>query len=67
MVPATATDVNAGRKKEDLKNSLPTINLLLIITANNMGKGINSTKVPNMYTTLFLIDIKNTLSVSNFE
>ncbi|MNI73630.1 hypothetical protein D3C73_1296520 [compost metagenome] len=62
IVPATTTEVSAGKKKADLKNSRPHIALLLISTANSMGNGIRITSVRIMYTALLRTALKKMVS-----
>ncbi|MNI54564.1 hypothetical protein D3C73_1094620 [compost metagenome] len=66
IVPATTTDVKAGKKKEDLKNSLPHMNLLLINTANSIGNGIKIANVSTIYMALLITALRNTLSPISF-
>ena len=66
-VPATTTDVSAGRKYIDLKKSAFFINFEFKSAANISGNGIRSISVHTMYFTLFRTALKKILSVSILE
>ena len=67
MVPATTTEVSAGIKYTDLKNSVFLIHLLFSMAAKSMGNGISKTRVPVMYLKLFQIAFLKILSVTSLE